>query len=156
MKSKLEQMGFRMLSESIYMHSHFMALWTLSWITQVSCCQNQSGFFWSKSSGISWAICKSAPCPRQITMPTPHHSVLQARCPSCLPANSVKALKALHKIFNLWNKWMVEVKVPITDYYSCSWLWEFWDEWYGDGVGYAIEANSTGFSNLMVSVKIDE
>ena len=26
-------------------------------------------------SGISWAICKSAPCSRQITMPAPHHSV---------------------------------------------------------------------------------
>jgi len=26
-------------------------------------------------SGISWVICKSAPCPRQITMPAPHHSV---------------------------------------------------------------------------------
>jgi len=45
--------------------------------------------------GISWAICKSAPCSRQITMPTPHHSVfLQAGCPSCRPTNSVKALKA--------------------------------------------------------------
>ena len=27
------------------------------------------------SSGISWAICKSAPHYRQITMPAPHHSV---------------------------------------------------------------------------------
>jgi len=26
-------------------------------------------------SGVSWAICKSALCPRQITMPAPHHSV---------------------------------------------------------------------------------
>jgi len=26
-------------------------------------------------SGISWAICKSAPCSRQITMPAPHRSV---------------------------------------------------------------------------------
>jgi len=26
-------------------------------------------------SGISWAICTSAPRPRQITMPSPHHSV---------------------------------------------------------------------------------
>jgi len=26
-------------------------------------------------SGISWAICKSAHCPRQITMPALHHSV---------------------------------------------------------------------------------
>jgi len=25
-------------------------------------------------SGISWAICKSAPCSRQIIMPAPHHS----------------------------------------------------------------------------------
>ena len=47
-------------------------------------------------SGISWAICKSAPRSRQITMPATHHSVfLQAGCPSCRPTNSVKALKAL-------------------------------------------------------------
>jgi len=26
-------------------------------------------------SGISWAICKPAPRPRQMTMPVPHHSV---------------------------------------------------------------------------------
>ena len=42
-------------------------------------------------SGISWAICKSAPRSRQITTPAPHHSVfLQAGCPSCRPTNSVK------------------------------------------------------------------
>ena len=46
-------------------------------------------------SGISWAICKSAPRSEQITTPAPHHSLfLQARCPSCCPTNSVKALKA--------------------------------------------------------------
>ena len=46
-------------------------------------------------SGISWAICKSASCCRQITMPVSHHSsFLQAGCPSCRPTNSVKALKA--------------------------------------------------------------
>jgi len=46
-------------------------------------------------TGISWAICKSAPCYRKITMPAAHHSVfLQAGCPSCRPTNSVKALKA--------------------------------------------------------------
>ena len=45
-------------------------------------------------SGISWAVCKSAPRFRQITTPAPHHSVfLQAGCPSCHPTNSVKALK---------------------------------------------------------------
>ena len=45
-------------------------------------------------SGISWTICKSAPRSRQITTPAPHHSFLQAGCPSCRPTNSVKALKA--------------------------------------------------------------
>ena len=46
-------------------------------------------------SGICWTICKSAPRSRQITTPAPHHSsFLQARCPSCCPTNSVKALKA--------------------------------------------------------------
>jgi len=46
-------------------------------------------------SGISWAVCKTAPRSRQITMPAPHHFVfLQAGCPSCRPTNSVKALKA--------------------------------------------------------------
>jgi len=46
-------------------------------------------------SGISWAICKSAPRSRQITTPALHYSsFLQARCPSCRPTNSVKALKA--------------------------------------------------------------
>ena len=35
-------------------------------------------------SGISWAICKSAPCSRQITMPAPHHSVFYR--PDATPA----------------------------------------------------------------------
>jgi len=48
-------------------------------------------------SGISWAICKSVPRSRKITMPAPHHSVfLQAECPSCHPTNSVKALNCLN------------------------------------------------------------
>ena len=45
-------------------------------------------------NGISRAICKSAPCTRQITTPAPHHSsFLQAGCPSCHPTNSIKVLK---------------------------------------------------------------
>jgi len=45
-------------------------------------------------SGISWAICKSAPCSRRTTTPASHHSYfLHAGCPSCRPTNSVKALK---------------------------------------------------------------
>ena len=47
-------------------------------------------------SGISWAICKSAPRCRQITTPVPHHSVFYR--PDTVP---VKALKALCLIWEL-------------------------------------------------------
>jgi len=45
-------------------------------------------------SGISWAVCKSAPRTRQTTTPAPHYSVFYR--PDALPAAqpSVKALKA--------------------------------------------------------------
>ena len=47
-------------------------------------------------SGISWAICKSAPRSRHYNhISTPPLSFLQAGCPSCHPTNSVKALKAV-------------------------------------------------------------
>ena len=36
-------------------------------------------------SGISWAICKSAPRSRQITTPAPHHSVFTGQMPFLLP-----------------------------------------------------------------------
>jgi len=42
-------------------------------------------------SGISWAICKSAPRSRQITMPAPHHSVFYR--PDGLPAAQPTASK---------------------------------------------------------------
>ena len=48
---------------------------------------NRSGFKWGKrwwgywdGRGISWTICKqSAPCSRQITTPTPRHSIFTGR-----------------------------------------------------------------------------
>jgi len=36
-------------------------------------------------SGISWAICKSAPCSRQTTTPAPHHSFFTGQMPFLLP-----------------------------------------------------------------------
>jgi len=63
----------------------------LSGTTRVSRYQKET----VSGSGISWAICKSAPRSRQITMPALHRSVcLQAGCPFCRPTNSVNALKA--------------------------------------------------------------
>jgi len=45
----------------------------------------------ASDSDISWAICKSAPCSRQITMPTPHHSVFYR--PDALPTAQPTASK---------------------------------------------------------------
>ena len=42
-------------------------------------------------SGTSWAICKSAPCSRQITMPAPHRSIFYR--PDALPATQPTASK---------------------------------------------------------------
>jgi len=42
-------------------------------------------------SGIIWAICKSAPCFRQVTTPAPHHSVLYR--PDAVPATEPTASK---------------------------------------------------------------
>ena len=68
-------------------------------------------------SGISWAICKSAPRSRQITTPAPHYSsFLQAGCPSCHPTNSVKALKARHEIPHVVYILIITVK---HEYFAC-------------------------------------
>jgi len=48
-------------------------------------------------SGISWAICKSAPRSRQITMPAPHHSVFCR--PDTLPATQPTASKHWRMFF---------------------------------------------------------
>ena len=41
--------------------------------------------------GISWAVCKSVPCSRQITTPAPHHSVFYR--PDAFPAAQPTASK---------------------------------------------------------------
>ena len=72
-------------------------------------------------SGISWAVCKSAPRSRQITTPAPHHSVfLQDGCPSCRPTNSVKALKAPSTEGTVWVPYVI-IKWLITGWLS-SWV----------------------------------
>jgi len=53
----------------------------------------QSGFTGARDSEWQWyqlghmQICTSSHA--HITMPASHHSVLQARCPSCHPTNSI-------------------------------------------------------------------
>ena len=62
------------------------------------------------SSGISWAICKSAPCFRQITTPTPHHSVFTSRMPYLPPKQQHQSTEGKDSYRNTYleflNWWM--------------------------------------------------
>jgi len=59
--------------------------------------------FWADSR-ISWIIREqSAPRSRQITTPTPHHSIYTGRMLFLRPTNSVKALKVFRSILTLWK-----------------------------------------------------
>jgi len=84
----------------------------------------------SSGSGISWALCKSAPRSRHITTPVPHHSVFYR--PDALRATQPTASKHWrHKIF-LWSmRWLCGL-VRALDLWlkSCrfkSWRWHFQD-----------------------------
>ena len=112
-------------------HTHLMALWpglpgragtrkvTPIWILLKQ--ETVSG------SGISWAICKSASCSRQITTPASHHSFLQA---DALPAAQPTASKHWRGILNRQSRaewqntfdWLhiLPVRVTISQYKSHS------------------------------------
>ena len=70
-------------------------------------------------SGISWAICKSAPRSRQITMPAPQHSVFYR--PDALPAAQPTASKH-------WRQWVDPDNRPLNGC-VCVFLYDAWNNW---------------------------
>ena len=64
-------------------------------------------------SGISWAICKSAPHSRQITMPAPHHSSFFYR-PDALPAAQPTASKH-------WRQLLTTLKMTLSGTHCVAW-----------------------------------
>ena len=64
-------------------------------------------------SGISWAICKSAPCSRQITMLAPHRSVFYR--PDALPATQPTVSKHWRQLINRIIYWIITANFS---YYS--------------------------------------
>jgi len=72
--------------------------WTLLHTRLTALCTRKEKLIWIlleqetvSGSGISWAICKSAHCSRQTTMPAPHRSVFYR--PDALPAAQPTASK---------------------------------------------------------------
>jgi len=72
-----------------YIHPFNGTLSGTTWVSRYEKGKTNLDFTEARGSGISWDVCKSAPCSRQITTPAHHHSAfLQAGCPSCCPTNS--------------------------------------------------------------------
>jgi len=67
-------------------------------------------------SGISWAICISAPHPRHKHTST-QHCFLQTGCPSCCPTNSVKVLKEWNDPYNwlIYRRWLTDYNIFVID-----------------------------------------
>ena len=79
-------------------------------------------------SGISWAICKFAPCTllqRDNYASTLPLSFLQAGCPSCHPTNSVKALKCIHTC-TIKQSTPFKHSFPIKYYFISHVLMDWW------------------------------
>jgi len=61
-------------------------------------------------SGISWAICKSAPLSRQITTPAPYHSVFMGRMPF-LPRNQQRqSTESIGWLIPMFPNWQFDAK----------------------------------------------
>ena len=56
-------------------------------------------------SGISWAICKSAPRFRQITTPTPHHSFFTGRLPFLPPNQQRQSTEGTRQYSDAYKLW---------------------------------------------------
>ena len=94
-----------------------LRLWILSGTTRVS--QYQIGKTnldlleqeIVSGSGISWAICKSAPHPGEITMPASHHSVFTGQMLFLLPNQQRQSTEG--RAFGVITVGMMEVGAPI-------------------------------------------
>jgi len=73
-------------------------------------------------SGISWAICKSAPCCRQITTPAPHHSVFYR--PDALPAAQPTASKHWRHSTEGIKHWNKQIKNILNNTTYVNHKWE--------------------------------
>jgi len=106
---KLYSLGIKQMEHT---HTHLFngPISGTTWVSRYQKGKTNLDFTKAKDSGISWAVSKSAPRSRQITMPAPHRfSFLQARCPSYHPTNSVKALKANYINGNNINMFMLKM-----------------------------------------------
>ena len=81
-------------------------------------------------NGISWAICKSAPPSRQITMPAPHHSVFTGRMPFLPPNQQHQSTEGNYRLFTAMKTWMTIAIKPkrsyelIPKYWGLYFCWE--------------------------------
>ena len=74
-------------------------------------------------NGISWAICKSAHRSRQITMPTPHHSVFTGHMPFLPPNQQRQSTAGLYTTY-IRTKINVSLQnMEIWVIFILAWVW---------------------------------
>ena len=82
-------------------------------------------------SGISWAICKSAPRSRQITMPAPHRSVFTGQMPFLPPSQQRQSTEGniYHTESKIRNSKIREKKwICLEEIAAVCSLWSWWWE----------------------------
>ena len=77
-------------------------------------------------SGISWAICKSAPCSRQITTPATHHSVFTGQMPFLPPNQQCQSSEGTNKLNADYKNSCWDREYKLTGYWlSTKYLFRF-------------------------------
>jgi len=79
-------------------------------------------------SGISWAICKSAPRSRQTTTPAPHHSVFYDRMPFLLPnqqRQSTEGTILWSALSDIMTASVIQISWCVTLFPSSAIFWMF-------------------------------
>ena len=72
----------------------------------------------ARGSGISWAICKSAPRSIQITTPAPHHSAFCRQ--DALPAAQPTASKHWQNLARIWDIWDIHQVIFVSSIEATS------------------------------------
>ena len=121
-------------------------------------------------SGISWAICKSAPCSRHITTPAPHNSVFTSRMPF-LPPNqqcqstegkgtekrrhiSTKQPQRLRKYSTEFDDWNVSLRTPSNPRTTTMWVVLLHTEIWWVVVSVVVVINHASFVERLLDVVV--
>jgi len=93
----------------------------------------------ASGSGVSWAICKSAPRSRQITMPALHHSVFTNQMPFLLPNQHHQRTRDLRLPRDMFKKRLCISCVLVSSYSFRKFEGTFMYDYHTDCLFYGVQ-----------------